>query len=276
MSEKFKVRDYWESRLKQDYSLQGVGYKRLGKQYNKWMYRLRAHVFQRVARGLGVDWSSARVLDVGSGTGFYVEQWHKLGVPKVVGLDITEVAVHELRRKFPGDQFNQVDIGGMEVPSPVSRLTSPGGLAPGGFDAISAMDVLFHIVDDYEYQLAFRNIASLLKPGGWFIWSDNFLRHGTERVPHQVSRSLKQSEEAVRGAGFEIVDRRPMFVLMNYPADSSSRLAKVAWTAMVAPATVAEPLGWSVGALLYSLERSLIQVKRESPSTEVMLCQKRG
>ena len=100
MSGEFKVRDYWESRLKQDYSLQGVGYQRLGKQYNKWMYRLRAHVFQRVARGLGVDWSTARVLDVGSGTGFYVEQWHKLGVPKVVGLDITEVAVHELRRSF--------------------------------------------------------------------------------------------------------------------------------------------------------------------------------
>lgn len=274
MSEEFKVRDYWESRLKADYSLQGVGYKRLGKQYNKWMYRLRAHVFQRVARGLDVDWSSARVLDVGSGTGFYVDQWHRLGVPKVVGLDITEKAVGELRQRFTGDQFYQVDIGGKDVPSPVSRLTTPGGLAPGGFDAISAMDVLFHIVDDYQYQQAFRNIASLLKPGGWFIWSDNFLRHGTERVAHQVSRSLAESEAAVRAAGLEIVDRRPMFVLMNYPADTQSKLMRWAWKAMVAPATAAEGLGSVIGAVLYSLERTLTSVAKESPSTEMMLCRR--
>jgi SAM-dependent methyltransferase len=239
------------------------------------MYRLRAHVFQRVARGLAVDWSSARVLDVGSGTGFYVDQWHKLGVPKVVGLDITEKAVGELRQHFPGDQFFQVDIGGKELPPPVSRLLSPAGLAPGGFDAISAMDVLFHIVDDYEYAQAFRNIASLLKPGGWFIWSDNFLRHGTERVAHQVSRSLAESEAAVKAAGFEIVDRRPMFVLMNYPADSRSKLAKWTWTAMVAPAAVGEGLGSLVGALLYPLDKWLTASKQESPSTEVMVCQRR-
>ena len=136
------------------------------------------------------------------------------------------------------------------------------------------MDVLFHIVDDYEYQQAFRNIASLLKPGGWFIWSDNFLRHETERVAHQVSRSLRESEAAVRGAGFKIVDRRPMFVLMNYPADTTSRLARWAWTAMVAPAAVAEGLGSLVGGLLYPVERTLTSVVRESPSTEMMVCQR--
>ena len=273
MSGEFKVRDYWESRLKQDYSLQGVGYKRLGKQYNKWMYRLRAHVFQRVVRGLGADWSNARVLDVGSGTGFYVDQWHKLGVPKVVGLDITEVAVHALRQRFTGDQFHQADVG-RELPSPVTRLVTPGGAAPGGFDAVSAMDVLFHIVDDGDYARAFRNIASLLRPGGWFIWSDNFLRHETERVMHQVSRPLEESEPAVRAAGFEIVDRRPMFVVMNYPADSKSKLARLGWTAMVAPAALGEPLGWVVGGLLYPVDLVLTGMLKESPSTEVMLCRK--
>jgi hypothetical protein len=134
------------------------------------------------------------------------------------------------------------------------------------------MDVLFHIVDDYEYVQAFRNIASLLKPGGWFIWSDNFLRHGTERVAHQVSRSLKESEEAVRAAGFEIVDRRPMFVLMNYPADTQSRMAKWAWTAMIAPAAMVDRLGWVVGGILYPVDRFLTHVRGDSPSTETMLC----
>ena len=60
----------------------------------------------------------------------------------------------------------RADIGG--PPDQIARGAS--------FDAVSAFDVLFHIVDDAAYGRAFQNIASLLKPGGWFLWSDNFLK----------------------------------------------------------------------------------------------------
>ncbi len=266
MTERFSARDYWQSRLSHSYSLQGVGYQRLGKSFNQWMYRVRARVFARVAWRLGVDWTRARVLDVGSGTGFYVEQWHRLGVPKVVGVDITSKAVEELAMKFPGDEFLEADIGA----SRDSRL------ATRDFTAASAMDVLFHIVDDEAYRRAFVNIAAALQPGGWFIWSDNFLHHDTERVRHQASRSLTESEDAVRAAGFEIVERVPMFVLMNYPTDSTSRLARLAWTVMVSPAALAEPLGWLVGAVLAPVDTWLTSVKRESQTTEIMVCRKVG
>jgi hypothetical protein len=117
------------------------------------------------------------------------------------------------------------------------------------------------------------NIASLIRPGGWFLWSDNFLRHGTERVAHRKP-SLAESEAAVRAAGFELVRRVPMFVLMNYPADTRSRLSRWAWTAMVAPAAVAEPLGWAVGAVLAPIDTWLTGWIRESPTTEIMVCRK--
>jgi len=275
LTERFNARDYWQSRLSQSYSLQGVGYQRLGKSFNQWMYRVRARVFARVAHRLGVDWTSARVLDVGSGTGFYVEQWHRLRVPKVVGVDITSKAVAELQSRFPGDEFLEADVGavdglrltahGSPLTSHVSRLT-----------AVSAMDVLFHIVDDDSYRRAFVNIADSLSPGGWFLWSDNFLHHDTERVAHQASRSLAESEDAVRAAGFKIVERVPMFVLMNYPSDSTSKLARLAWTAMVSPAALADPLGWVLGAALAPLDTWLTSVVRESPTTEIMVCRKVG
>lgn len=269
MTGQFDARDYWESRLRQSFSLQGVGYHRLGRRYNEWMYRVRARVFARVAGSLGVDWARARVLDVGSGTGFYVEQWHALGVPTVVGTDLTSVAVTRLKERFPGDDFFELDIGAEQAGG------RAGGQA-GRFTAVSAMDVLFHIVDDEAYARAFRNIASFLEPGGWFLWSDNFLHHATERVAHQASRSLAESEQRVREAGFEIVRRIPMFVLMNYPADTTSRLARWAWTAMVAPAAVAEPIGWAIGALLAPLDTWLTGVRQESPTTEIMVCRKAG
>jgi SAM-dependent methyltransferase len=275
----FDNREYWESRLREHYSLAGVGYLRLGRRFNEWMYRVRGDVFDRVVAGLRPvsgerttvsgerlavsGWSGAEVLDVGAGTGFYVDRWQKLGA-RVTGLDLTDVAIEELTRCFPAARFVRADIG-----------RELGGVpAPSSFDAVSAFDVLFHIVDDAEYARAFVNIASLLKPGGWFLWSDNFLRHPTERVTHQVSRPLEESTRAVEAAGFEVIGRVPMFVLMNYPADTTSRLARWAWTAMVAPAVLGEPVGWALGALLYPFERALVRAKRESPSTELMVCRK--
>ena len=268
----FDNRQYWEARLRQHYSLAGVGYLRLGRRFNEWMYRVRGSVFDRVVQardgrqspGASRGWTGARVLDVGSGTGFYVDRWLRLGA-QVTGLDLTDVAVEELTRSFPDATFVRADAGGALEDIP---------LAPASFDAASAFDVLFHIVDDAAYARAFQNIAALLKPGGWFFWSDNFLRHPTERVQHQVSRTLSDSTRCVTEAGFEVVDRVPMFVLMNYPADTTSRLLRGAWTAMVAPATIAEPVGWVLGAALYPLEKLLVRSLKESPSTELMVCRK--
>jgi SAM-dependent methyltransferase len=270
----FDNKAYWESRLREHYSLAGVGYLRLGRRFNEWMYKVRGEVFDRVVGGLEPGkpgaatnpWTGANVLDIGAGTGFYVDRWKRRGA-SVTGLDLTDVAVNELSRCFPGDRFVRADIGGSldQVP-----------LAPASFDAVSAFDVLFHIVDDAAYARAFRNIASLLRPNGWFLWSDNFLKAGTERIAHQASRSLDESTRLVESAGLEIVQRVPMFVLMNYPADTRSRLARWAWTAMVAPAVLGEPFGWALGAALYPLERVLVRAKRESPSTELMVCRHAG
>lgn len=261
----FDNRQYWESRLREHYSLAGVGYLRLGRRYNEWMYRIRGKVFDRVVSGLGSRWRSAEVLEVGAGTGFYVDRWLRLGA-RVTGLDLTQVAVEQLRRSFPQARFFQADIGRSLQEVPLTAVS---------FDAISAFDVLFHVVDDAQYAQAFQNIAALLKPRGWFLWSDNFLRHGAERVTHQASRPLAESVRLAEAAGFEVIERVPMFVLMNYPADTTSRLARWAWTAMVAPAVLAEPLGWLLGAALYPLENALVRLKRESPSTELMVCRKR-
>jgi SAM-dependent methyltransferase len=263
LSAPFDPRRYWEDRLRRHDSPAGVGYLRLGTAYNTWMYRVRARVFDRVAAAVARPREA--VLDVGAGTGFYVDRWRRLGARRVTGLDLTEIAVSRLRERFPGAEFVRGDIGG-----PLADLP----LAPESFDAVSAMDVLFHIVDDAAYARAFHNLAALLRPGGWLLWSDNFVHHAAERVAHQVSRPLAESEAAVHAAGLQVVGRVPMFVLMNYPADTRRRMARWLWTGMVAPAALLPPLGWLLGAALYPLELQLVGSRRESPTTEIMLCRK--
>jgi SAM-dependent methyltransferase len=257
----FDAKQYWEHRLEANPGLQGVGFLRLGRHYNDWLYRVRRDVFLRWARSLGIDLSRVDVLDVGSGTGFYIDRWRELGVRSVAGSDLTEVATRSLRRTHPDTEIFQVDIG-----------TDLGPLTDRRFDIVSAFDVLFHIVDDAGFERAVAQIRSLLQPGGLFVWSDNFVHHRTAQAAHQANRSLDSIHKALAVAGFEVVERRPMFVLMNGPADTRNPLVKAWWFTVLALASLGEPVGWTLGALLYPLELLLTRVLRESPSTELMVC----
>ena len=258
------VRDYWERRLGADWSLRGVGFSRLGTRFNEWQYRQRAERFDAIVQALPVDVTKSRVLDVGSGTGFYIDTWRRLGAKDVVGLDLTDAAVDNLRRSFPETTFVRHDI-----------TEGTAGLATETFDIVSCMDVMFHVVEDARFLSALTNISTVLAPGGSFIWSDFFL-HGRElRGSHIVWRNLYRIEAMLDQAGFEILLRRPFFYLMNEPRDSSSRLAMPIWKAAMWLASRSETSGDFAGRRLYRLDRRLTARRTESPSTEVMVCRKR-
>jgi SAM-dependent methyltransferase len=259
----FEPKTYWETRLANTIGMQGVGYSSLGQRYNEWLYKVRRNIFVRETELLPLNWMEANVLDVGSGTGFYVQLWQEIGVLSITGSDLTDVSVAHLRQKFPGKEFLRLDIG-----APIANL---GGRT---FNAISALDVLFHIVDDERYEAAIANIHAMLRPGGWFIFSDNLLHSSADRTIHQVSRSLEDVTSILTQVGFRIMRRRPMFVLMNYPVDTRSRTLKLLWRAFTFPAVKSELLGGLLGATVYPFESALTRLLREGPSTELMVCQK--
>jgi SAM-dependent methyltransferase len=259
----FEPRGYWEQRLSEHYTLDGVGYLGLGEGFNRWMYRIRRHVFLREARRCFSDPRALRVLDIGSGTGFYIDRWHELGVARVTGSDLTEVAVANLQRRNPLDAFLAFDVGGDEHPFGTAR-----------FAAVSMMDVLFHVVDDGRFRRAFTNVFALLEPGGVLIFSENFVHGDAIRLPHQASRSLREIEQAVADAGFQVLRRRPVFSLMNAPLDSDSRLLRSWWSRLHSLVSRNDRLGAAIGALLYPLELALVSRLGEGPSTEIMICRR--
>jgi SAM-dependent methyltransferase len=232
--------------------------------YNNWLYAVRRKILRRHLAGLPIDLSAANVLDIGSGTGFWLEQWKSLGVRSLKGTDIAAVAVERLRKAFPEIYIAQLDIA----------ETLEGLGWSGSVDVVSAFDVLFHITDDDRFQKAIGNISGLLNRGGYLFFSDNFVHGTARRSDHQVSRSLKIIEEIVRESGLRIVRRAPMFVLMNAPIDSSSRWPMLAWRAFLAPVHFVPILGSVYGAMLYPVELTLTRLMNESPTTEIMICQK--
>jgi len=258
MENKFNPAEYWESRLSKTYNLLGVGDITLGEKYNDLIYKVRIHAFNNVLKKINQNLSDKRILDVGSGTGFYVKLWEKESPIYLMGSDLTNVAVQNLTNNFKGINFRQIDITSDNI-----------GVESNSFDIVSAFDVLFHVVDDIKFEKAISNIHKLLKPGGIFIYSDNFIHGKTIRVEHQVSRSLDFNNQIMDKIGFKQELVKPMFVLMNDPVDSRNKALKFFFHRMTKLIRKWNWFSSFLSVTLYPLELLLIKLKRESPSTEI-------
>lgn len=200
---------------------------------------------------------------MGSGKGFYLERWRELGAKDMSGSDLSPSAVGKLRERFPGSDFRTMDIGA-PIPAELS----------GQFDAVSAFDVLFHIIEDDAYQQAFRNLSDLLRPGGMAVFSEYLLDSRTRRSEAWVKRSRGDTEAAVREAGLVQVRRTPMFFLMNPPAQVGQTLHRRAWRALAQSIRKHPRLGAPAGAALYPLEVTLGRLLSDGPSTHIVVCRK--
>jgi len=255
----FEARAYWEERLRVRPGVEGVGSLDYGKSYNRWLYKVRRRVFSRLVRSLQIDLRSARVLDVGSGTGFYLELWRRMGVRDLTGSDMTNSAVDALRHRF-------------DVPIEQLDITERSDLEP--FDVVSVVDVLFHIVDDGGYEAAFANLARLVKPGGVLVFSEHLPHSGTLRAPHRVSRAIDDVLETATRAGFVDFVRGPMFVLMEHPIDPTPGRGQLLRWKVINRLARNETAGFLAGLALFPLELVLTRFARESPSTEFVVCRR--
>jgi SAM-dependent methyltransferase len=127
----------------------------------------RARFFAREARLLAGG--PARVLDVGSGDGFFAEK-----LVEALG-DGTEVTCVDAA-------YTDADLA-EELPAGLSRARALPSEA--AFDGLVLLDVLEHVEDDGAF---LRSALRLVRPGGWALvsvpaWQSLFSRHD-ERLLH--------------------------------------------------------------------------------------------
>lgn len=252
---------YWSERLAQGDNLDTVGWQGLGRAFNGWLYRRRAAVFRQVVRFYGLDRRPPSVLEIGPGTGFYVNLWAQLGVRVLTGIDIAPPAVARLRKRFPGYQFLSGDIG------------RPIALPPHVFDVVTAFDSLFHITEEPAFDQALRSIARALRPDGVALITDLFPRTREIRLPHHVSRTTGRYEEALAAVGLYVERRWPVFVLMHPWAEprtsASRRAARLWWSAVQRLAGHVPGAGAPLGAALYAADTILARFAGSGPSTQL-------
>lgn len=143
------------------------------------------------------------VCDIGAGAGHWLDFYRARGATRCTGIDVSERSVEFLRNKYAGQDGVTIHHG---------KAGDVLGKLPEPVDVVNAIGVMFHIVDDQEWESTIRSIGTALKPGGLFIaggefgWLDGINVHfDQQRRVNKRLRSLAHWKRSLRAAGFASV-----------------------------------------------------------------------
>lgn len=126
-----------------------------------------------------------RLLDIGSGTGHWVDFFREtFFVADVVAVEITTELAAWLRTKYEGHPVTVME----------ADIVEPQDFG-GVFDWITAIGVMFHIVDDERWIRALHNLAAALKPGGLLFVGGDFGATTHDVQFHRVDRFTSWTDQ---------------------------------------------------------------------------------
>lgn len=263
---KYDPETYWAERYR-EIDITKSGHVDLPEVYNAWLYRRKKERLLQGLRNAGFDPRGASVLEIAAGTGVYVEMWKSLGIGRLTGIDLSQNAMDALKVRYPEFDFHKRD------------LSEPGlaELTGRGHDLVTAVDVLYHVVDDGRFPVALENLAASVRPGGFLAIHDFFLHRSERDFGYIKLRTLARYREALETAGFEILSRTPTFFLTvqpyDYRTDRAQALMTRFWHRVANPFIQGfpGPAGWAG----YWSDRALGGILAEGPSFEMMVCRRK-
>lgn len=188
---------YWQERHRTSDPWRAGGHRGLDEKTNQLFYHVRFGLLLRMlANHLGYR-PGQRVLDAGCGRGWLTGQLRALGYD-AVGVDQSIAAVEHATQTY-------------DAPFHVAALDyfDPGQV----FDAVVAMDVLYHITEDRQWEQSLRNLGRLVGAQGVLIFSDSLEEEAKEVGDYIVHRSRGQCERVLSKAAFTIAASEPYNVL---------------------------------------------------------------
>jgi hypothetical protein len=91
-----------------------------------------------------------------------------------------------------------------------------------------------------------------------------------------VNREENEILAELRENDLEVVERRPMFVVMNAPARGGRPLLHAWWQRAHRLLTTRPRSGAFLGPALYPVELACLATVRSAPSTELVVCRRRA
>lgn len=236
--------------------------------YNLWLYRRKKQRLLSLLEGEGFRPQGARVLEIASGSGVYVEMWQQLGVGDLAGIDISEAAVAAVQARFPKYRFFKRDLS---LPGLEQQVGS-------GFDLVTAVDMLYHIVEDDAFERSLANLAAATRPGGLLAIHDVFLSGDDRRLGYMHLRDWEAYQHALDRAGFDVLVRRPTFFLavqaLKIRSPGVERLHDWLWKRVLSRFIDRFPS--ATGAFTTRVDAVLGSLFRKGPSFEMVICRRRA
>jgi SAM-dependent methyltransferase len=271
VQETYRPEEYWETLVGRRFDLREVGYPELSLAFNECMYAAMADSTDRGLRrmGVGAAWlAGAKLLDVGSGVGFWVDYWTAKGVRDVTGVDLTRASTERLTERYPGHRFEQRDIAD---PVPAEMV--------GAFDLISVMSVFNHIPVQARWEAALENVGRMLRPGGIVVVMDPMLRYrwrGGEAGGNGRVRTVAQHAEVLARQGVAVEEVLPTVSLLMNPVDTRSGAEYwllLRWWSVLARIARSERAMKAARPLVYALDRAVCRLGYK-PTSKVLFARK--
>lgn len=201
MNESYNPKSYWTNRLSNNFNFRGVGHIGFNEFYNKWLYRKKKHTIQSFFNNRSLFLKN--VLDIGCGNGFFIK-WYTEKGSKVYGIDIAQVSIENLSKKFRDSEFSVIDI------------TASDYKPPKKFDIINMWDVIYHQVDNASFHQAFKNIVKSCNPGALLLFTDQFGAFSDVQVASHVKfRCLDTYQNILPHLGFKLIKILPLYYSLN-------------------------------------------------------------
>jgi 2-polyprenyl-3-methyl-5-hydroxy-6-metoxy-1,4-benzoquinol methylase len=148
---------YWESRHQEHGDLRSGGHVSYDESTNRMFYLRRLSLLQQIIGNRADPLAPLFLLDAGCGKGWFSRELAAFG-HQVDGIDGSAVAVARSREGGGGPRF--------------ARSTLSAWRSPWLYDAVVCVDVVFHILDEDEWERSVRNLASLVRLGGRLVVAD--------------------------------------------------------------------------------------------------------
>ena len=188
----YNARQYWHDRFaKYGDSIKGPGNEALSEHQNIEMYTAAREIFLSVCKHENVNFQTAKVCEIGLGTGFYTQILFEQNVQNYRGFDIADNIIPRLTAKFPTFTFQQKDISSEPLGS--------------SFDLIIIIDVVQHIVNRDKFMYAINNLVQNLSDTGTLLIGPLMKKTTKERF-YVHSWTIADLKKAIHAADMRISD----------------------------------------------------------------------
>jgi 2-polyprenyl-3-methyl-5-hydroxy-6-metoxy-1,4-benzoquinol methylase len=180
--------EYWRNRHKKlRGAIAAVGDIRRSETENLQLYSQKKLQLVRILRGMGrFDLTGERVLDAGCGIGLMSEVFCLLGA-HISGIDASPDAIEAAKARCGGGDFRCGSLVDIDLPE--------------AFDLVFCSDVLYHVVDDANWNRVLGNLAGWTSPSGQLIIADLVKPEASRPAAHVRFRTKAMYHERLVNLG---------------------------------------------------------------------------